>query len=39
VATVFTDQRERARLSSLTSVLTNDRIIADAGSYAGSAAR
>jgi carboxymethylenebutenolidase len=34
VATVFTDQRERARLSSLASVLTNDRIIADAGRYA-----
>jgi len=34
VATVFTDKRERARLSSLTSALTNDRIIADAGAYA-----
>jgi carboxymethylenebutenolidase len=34
VATVFTDQRERARLASLASLLTNDRIIADAGSYA-----
>jgi carboxymethylenebutenolidase len=33
-ATVFTDQQERARLSSLTSVLTNDRIIADSGAYA-----
>ena len=31
VATLFTDQQERARLSSLTRVLTNDRIIADAG--------
>jgi carboxymethylenebutenolidase len=35
VATVFTDKQERARLSSLTSVLTNDRIIADSGAYAG----
>lgn len=34
VATLFTDPRERARLSTLTSVLTNDRIIADAGAYA-----
>src|ERR1700729_186047 len=34
VAPVFTDKRERARLSSLTSALTNDRIIADAGAYA-----
>ena len=33
-ATLFTDRQERARLSSLTSVLTNDRIIADAGAYA-----
>src|ERR1022692_888480 len=33
VATLFTDEQERARLSSLTSVLTNDRIIADAGAY------
>src|SRR6266540_1800500 len=33
VATVFTDKQERARLSSLTSVLTNDRIIADSGGY------
>jgi carboxymethylenebutenolidase len=32
-ATVYTDKKERARLSSLTSVLTNDRIIADAGAY------
>jgi len=31
VATVFTDEQERARLFSLISVLTNDRIIADAG--------
>ena len=35
VATVFTDKRERARMSSLASVLTNGRIIADAGAYAG----
>jgi carboxymethylenebutenolidase len=34
VATLFTDSQERARLSTLTSVLTNDRIIADAGAYA-----
>lgn len=33
VATLFTDKQERARLSGLTSVLTNDRIIADAGAY------
>ncbi|MGD0377906.1 MAG: dienelactone hydrolase family protein [Streptosporangiaceae bacterium] len=33
MATLFTDQQERARLSRLTSVLTNDRIIADAGAY------
>jgi carboxymethylenebutenolidase len=32
-ATLFTDEKERARLSSLTSVLTNDRIIADSGAY------
>jgi carboxymethylenebutenolidase len=31
VATVFTGKQERARLSRLTSVLTNDRIIADSG--------
>jgi carboxymethylenebutenolidase len=35
VATLFTDQQERARLATLTSVLTNDRIIADAGAYSG----
>jgi carboxymethylenebutenolidase len=35
VAMVFTDQQERARLSSLASVLTNERIIADAGAYSG----
>jgi carboxymethylenebutenolidase len=35
VATVFTDQQERARLSSLASVLTNDRIIGDSAAYAG----
>jgi carboxymethylenebutenolidase len=34
VATLFTDQHERARLATLTSVLTNDRITADAGAYA-----
>jgi carboxymethylenebutenolidase len=33
VATVFTDKQERTRLSGLTSVLTNDRIIADSGAY------
>jgi len=33
VATLFTDEQERARLSSITSVLTNDRIIADSGAY------
>jgi carboxymethylenebutenolidase len=33
VATLFTDKQERARMSSLTSLLTNDRIIADAGAY------
>jgi carboxymethylenebutenolidase len=35
MATLFADEQERARLSSLTSVLTNDRIIADSGAYAG----
>jgi carboxymethylenebutenolidase len=35
VATLFTDQQERARLSSLAGVLTNDRIIADSAAYAG----
>jgi carboxymethylenebutenolidase len=34
VATIFTDSQERARMGRLTSVLTNDRIIADAGAYA-----
>jgi carboxymethylenebutenolidase len=33
-ATVFTDKQERARMSSLSGVLTNDRIIADSGGYA-----
>src|SRR6266704_1520417 len=33
VATLFTDKLERARLSSLTSILTNDRIIADSAAY------
>jgi carboxymethylenebutenolidase len=35
VATLFTDPQERARMSGLTSVLTNDRVIADSGAYAG----
>ena len=35
MATLFTDEQERARLSGLVSVLTNDRIIADATAYAG----
>src|SRR6201995_142167 len=35
VATLFTDPRERARMSGLVSPLTNDAIIADAGAYAG----
>lgn len=34
VATLFTDPQERARMASITSVLTNDRIIADSGAYA-----
>jgi len=34
VATVFTDERERARMSGLASVLTTDRIVADSGAYA-----
>jgi carboxymethylenebutenolidase len=34
VATLFTDKQEWARMSSLTSALTNDRIIADSGAYA-----
>ena len=34
VATLFTDPRERARMSGLVSPLTNDAIIADAGAYA-----
>lgn len=34
VATLFTDPQERARMSGLTSVLTNDRVIADSGAYA-----
>ena len=34
VATVFTDQQERARLAGLASGLTNDRMIADSGAYA-----
>src|SRR5215510_9847324 len=35
VATVFTDAEERARLVSLASMLTSDRVIADARAYAG----
>lgn len=35
VATVFTDEQERARLFALIGVLSNDRIIADAGAYSG----
>ncbi len=34
MATLFSDPQERARLSSLVSVLTNERIIADATAYA-----
>jgi carboxymethylenebutenolidase len=33
VATLFTDEQERARLFTLTSVLTKDRIITDSGAY------
>jgi carboxymethylenebutenolidase len=33
--TLFTDPQERARLAGLTRVLTPDRIVADAGAYAG----
>jgi carboxymethylenebutenolidase len=33
VATLFTDKQERARLTGLVGVLTNDRIIADSGAY------
>jgi carboxymethylenebutenolidase len=33
VATVFTDRKERARLATLTKVLTNDRIISDSAAY------
>ena len=33
MATAFTDKQERARLGSLMSVLTNDRIIADSAAY------
>jgi dienelactone hydrolase len=35
VATLFTDEQERARLFRLTGALTNERIIADAGAYSG----
>jgi carboxymethylenebutenolidase len=34
VTTLFTDERERARLSGITSVLTEDRIVADSAAYA-----
>lgn len=34
MATLFSDPKEQARLGTLVSVLTNDRIIADAGAYA-----
>jgi carboxymethylenebutenolidase len=34
VATLFTDERERARLSVLAGALTNDRVIADSAAYA-----
>jgi carboxymethylenebutenolidase len=34
VATLFTDKAQRARLTSLARVLTNDRIIADSAAYA-----
>jgi len=34
VATLFTDEQERARLGSLAGVLTNDKVIADSGAYA-----
>jgi carboxymethylenebutenolidase len=34
VATLFTDEQERARMSGLARVLTNDRIVADSGAYA-----
>jgi carboxymethylenebutenolidase len=34
-ATLFTDKQERARMSGLTSLLTNDRIIADSRAYSG----
>ena len=35
VATLFTDEQERARLGSLAGALTNDKVIADSGAYAG----
>jgi carboxymethylenebutenolidase len=34
VATLFTDEHERARMASLAGVLTNDRIISDSAAYA-----
>ena len=35
MATLFSEPKERERLGALVSVLTNERIIADAGAYAG----
>jgi carboxymethylenebutenolidase len=34
VATLFTDDQERARLRGLAGVLTNDKVVADSGAYA-----
>jgi carboxymethylenebutenolidase len=34
VATLFTDEQERARMGSLMGVLSSDRVIADSGAYA-----
>ncbi|MFC4586355.1 dienelactone hydrolase family protein [Sphaerisporangium corydalis] len=34
VATLFTDDQERARMGKLAGVLTNDRIVSDSGAYA-----
>lgn len=34
IATLFSDPRERARITGLAGPLTNDRVIADAGAYA-----
>ncbi|HEY6294057.1 MAG TPA: dienelactone hydrolase family protein [Streptosporangiaceae bacterium] len=35
VATLFTDEQERARLFGLVSALTNEKVIEDSGAYAG----